>query len=317
MLILCTRCDRQVSGSGQGILGVLQDKLADVASVTVLCLECTADFDFKADDSRLGKIEQVVQALLQEFGQLRTELGKGGGSGPVVEPVVEKSYASVLKTHLPKLIQRAADSAFLKAERAASDLGNRQRTVVIDGLPEAANADADRRNVTALLGELGVPSGPLNVRRVGLAQAGTGQPRKPRKVKVQLASQDHQRHLTSPPIRRCLRTPEWEGRRPGIFVNPARTKEERRRLWLLRRRRDDLNRAAEEEKAADSSLPNKHWMLDSRRAVIILRVNGAVDRSVRDRPIAEWAADYGGGGGGLPRGGAGEGAVGSGQGAVV
>ncbi len=182
MLILCSRCDRQVFGSGQGLLDVLQDKLVDVASVTVLCLECTANFDFKADDSRLGKIEQVVQALLQEFGQLRTELGKGGGSGPVVEPVVEKSYASVLKTHLPKLIQRAADSAFLKAERAASDLGNRQRTVVIDGLPEAANADADRRNVTALLGELGVPSGPLNVRRVGLAQAGTGQPKK---VKVQ------------------------------------------------------------------------------------------------------------------------------------
>ena len=288
MVILCNGCSQKVSDSFSKSSAVdnLARDLKGKAFVQVLCPECSSASKDKvqADSSRLAALEMAVrrlEALLAGFSQ----------SAPGTSQSGQRSYSAALTGSLPNIIQKAADSAVRKAETAASDEANRKRKVVIDGLPESSDANADRSNVCALVSKLGVPSAPCSVRRVGVAKkAAPGEPRKPRKVVVQLAAQEHQRHLTSPTIRRCLRSPEWEGHHPGLFINPALTKEERTRLWLLRRRRNDLNRASDRARA--EGVPYKHWMLDSRRGILVCRVNGVVDRNIRDQPVAKWASDY-------------------------
>ena len=333
-MLVCHFCNAVISpkpflvdrGGGEPAQIALRAKLGDAGDVLICCPQCKPRVDSlrlspkasAAPESasaspppqrpRPEPLEEAVRQLTEKVDRLQKCIEKEAKPRPA-------GYAAAAKASLPKAVSRAASSAIKKVERAAAETDNRLRTVFMDGFPEAADANSDRQNVAALLLELGVPSAPVNVRRVGPVQvAGPGQSRKPRMVRIQLCSPGHQRHLTSPAIRRCLRTPFWEGRFPGLFINPSKTKEERRRLLLLRRRRDALNAESDAAKVAGSGLPYKRWMLDCRQAALVCRVDGVVDRTVRDRPIAECAGQYGGLAGSRPAGRA-SGPVDGGQGA--
>lgn len=231
--------------------------------------------------AEMKELKKMVAALTSEVGELRRQ--KTEEAGPKAR--VAASFADIVKSQLPKMVKEAAKTAVNGAAVAASHEDNRLRTVVIDGLPEAANPEGDRTNLSRLLSDLRVPDGAVGFRRLG--KRPRGEAHRPRKVKIQLASQDLARQLLTPGLRRSLRSPEWEERLPGLFISPARTKQERKELFLLRRRRDELNKAAEEAKRADNRLPTHKWILDSQRAVLILSINGIVDRTIRDKPKDE------------------------------
>ena len=225
-------------------------------------------------------VEAVVrdqETVKEQVTSINTFLGKDAENDDPSSP--KPSYAAMARKggNLAALVSTVIQEASVK--NAEAEL--RARSVVVDNLPQS-RTQTDREQVEKITSALGINATIVDVHRMGKPE-GPGS-RRPRKLKVVLATiQDHAR-LTAPETRYRLRQQELEEEYPKLYINPSRSSQDRHRLWLLRRRRDHLN----------SNIKNigSQWIVDSRRLRLWKKVGGDVDRNIADSYFEDWAAEF-------------------------